>query len=347
MDHALTNQDLGSDDAASCEVPLDDTELQRRLEAHYERALTPLVSRMSSRQKWLWIVGVLAGLGMWWAFGVPQLLYGWFTDWWTMSSSSSRHQLDQATWNMLMDPNWTPPTIWQEAWEHRSGLALFIGGLFLLSPFLHWGFDRLSMRGRREMLQGVKAFGLHACPNCGADTRSVEGRHCRTCRENIRRDRVPAYWRYRIRDDFPADGNDIPSMILADHAPDPRTRRRAFFMVSAVFLLATAVLSVLELTGFSGVFWFHILFLLFIGIQVGLSGFFVSLQYSDSGRCPKCEYDLGLKDSDRCPECGTACPDGYRNHVFISKPYWFTPMCTVAWLGFCVLTLIYFMLKLI
>ena len=345
MDHALTNQDLGSDDAASCEVPLDDTELQRRLEAHYEQ-----LSRTTSRQKWIWVVSVLAVLGMWWAFGVPQMLHGWFTDWWTMSASSSRPGFDQATRDMLVDPNWTPappPTIWQDAWEHRSGLVLFIGGLAFFTMFVIWLGIRNSKRYHRRILQGARAFGLHACPDCGADTRSVEGRHCRTCRENIRRDRVPAYWRHRIREDFPADGNDIPSMILADHAPDPRTRRRAFFMVSAVFLLATAVLSVLELTGFSGVFWFHILFLLFIGIQVGLSGFFVSLQYSDSGRCPKCEYDLGLKDSDRCPECGTACPDGYRDHLFISGPDWFTPMCTVAWLGFCVLTLIYFMLKLI
>ena len=350
MDHALTNQDLGSDDAASCEAPLDDTELQRRLEAHYERALTPLVSRMTSRQKWLWIVGVLAVFAMWWAFGVPQQLHGWFTDWWTMSSASPQYHLDQAAWDMLVDPNWTPappPTIWQSAWEDRSLFALFIGGMLLLTPFLHWGFDRLSMQDRRRMLQGVKAFGLHACPDCGADTRSVEGRHCETCRENIRRDRVPAYWRHRIREDFPADGNDIPSMILADHAPDPRTRRRAFFKASAVCLLATAVLSVLKLTVLSGLLWYQNIFLLFIGIQVGLSGFFVSLQYSDSGRCPKCEYDLGLKDSDLCPECGTACPDGYRNHVFISKPDWFTLMCTVAWLVFFVLSLIYFMLTLI
>ena len=347
MDHALTNQDLGSDDAASCEVPLDDTELQRRLVETFEKELAP----RGARRNRVWgILVVLAVFAMWWAFGVPQLLHGWFTDWWTMSSSSSRHQLDQATWDMLVDPNWTPappPTIWQSAWEDRSGIALFIGGLAFFIMFVQWALYRWSKRYSLRILQGARAFGLHACPDCGADTRSVEGRHCRTCRENIRRDRVPAYWRHRIREDFPADGNDIPSMILADHAPDPRTRRRAFFKASAVCLLATAVLSVLKLTVLSGLLWYQNIFLLFIGIQVGLSGFFVSLQYSDSGRCPKCEYDLGLKDSDLCPECGTACPDGYRNHVFISKPDWFTPMCTVAWLVFFVLSLIYFMLTLI
>ena len=106
MDHALTNQDLGSDEAASCEVPLDDTELQRRLVETCEKELAP----GGARRNRIWVIlVVLAVFAMWWAFGVPQLLHGWFTDWWTMSSASSRHKMDQAALEVLMDPNWTPP----------------------------------------------------------------------------------------------------------------------------------------------------------------------------------------------------------------------------------------------
>ena len=340
MDHALTNQDLGSDDAASCEVPLDDTELQRRLEAHYERALTPLVSRMSSRQKWLWIVGVLAVFAMWWAFGVPQLLHGWFTDWWTMSSASSQYHLDQAAWDMLVDPNWTPaplPTIWQSAWEDRSLFALFIGGMLLLTPFLCWGFDRLSMRYRRRILQGVKAFGLHACPDCGADTRSVEGGHCGTCRENIRRDRVPACWRHRIREDFPAELMMGPAhTVLADHAPDPRTRKRSGLIWIGATLPVTVVLSVLNLTVVSSsALWLWVWIIFLFGISKGIDKLIDPLQYSDSGFCPKCEYDLGVTGSGRCPECGTACPPGYRIHLLESRPdrySWVTHVISLGWL---------------
>ena len=335
MDHALTNQDLGSDDAASCEAPLDDTELQRRLEAHYERALTPPLSRMTSRQKWLWIVGVLAVFAMWWAFGVPQLLHGWFTDWWTMSSASSQYHLDQAAWDMLVDPNWTPaplPTIWQSAWEDRSLFALFIGGMLLLTPFLCWGFDRLSMRYRRRILQGVKAFGLHACPDCGADTRSVEGGHCGTCRENIRRDRVPACWRHRIREDFPAELMMGPAhTVLADHAPDPRTRKRSGFIWFGALLLTAVVLIILNLTGVISSFsWLWVgIVLLPWGICEGIDKLFVPLQHSDSGWCPKCNYDLGETDSDRCPECGTACPPGSRIHLLESRPAWYRMVMVV------------------
>ena len=252
-----------------------------------------------------------------------------------MSSSSSRYHLDQATRDMLMNPNWTPPTIWQEAWEHRSGLALFIGGLFLLSPFLHWGFDRLSMRGRREMLQGVKAFGLHACPDCGADTRSVEGRHCRTCRENIRRDRVPAYWRYRIREDFPAERMGPALTVLADHAPDPRTRKRSGLIWSGALLLTAVVLSILILTGVSGSWlWPYVWGISFFGISGGIDKLFVPLQYSDSGWCSKCNYDLGVTDSDRCPECGTACSPGSRIHLLEARPDWYRMVMTVISLVF-------------
>ena len=321
MDHALTNQDLGLDDAASCEVPLDDTELQRRLEAHYEQ-----LSRTTSRQKWIWVVSVLAVLGMWWAFGVPQMLHGWFTDWWTMSASSSRPGFDQATRDMLVDPNWTPappPTIWQDAWEHRSVLVLFIGGVAFFTMSVIWLVIRNSKQYHRRILQGARAFGLHACPDCGADTRSVEGRHCRTCRENIRRDRVPAYWRHRIREDFPAERMGFAHTVLADHAPDPRTRKRSGLIWFGALLLTAVVLIILNLTGVISSFsWPWVGILLPWGICVGIDTLFVPLQYSDSGWCFKCNYDLGETDSDRCPECGTACPPGSRIHLHGSRPDW-------------------------
>ena len=333
MDHALNNLDLGWDDAASCEVPLDDTELQRRLEAHYEQ-----LSRTTSRQKWIWVVSVLAVLGMWWAFGVPQMLHGWFTDWWTMSASSSRPGFDQATRDMLMNPNWTPappPTIWQDAWEHRSGLALLIGGFLLFMMFVSWLITLNAKRYHRRMLQGVKAFGLHACPDCGADTRSVEGRHCGTCRENIRRDRVPAYWRYRIREDFPAEHVGSAHTVLADHAPDPRTRKRSGLIWSGALLLTAVVLSILILTGVSGSWiWPWVWVLSLLAISEGIDKLFVPLQYSDSGWCSKCDYDLGVTDSDRCPECGTACPPGSRIHLLEARPDWYRMVMVVLLLVF-------------
>ena len=338
MDHALTNQDLGSDDAASCEVPLDDTELQRRLVETFEKELAP----RGARRNRVWgILVVLAVFAMWWAFGVPQLLHGWFTDWWTMSSSSSRHQLDQATWDMLVDPNWTPappPTIWQSAWEDRSGIALFIGGLAFFIMFVQWALYRWSKRYSLRILQGARAFGLHACPDCGADTRSVEGRHCRTCRGNIRRDRVPAYWRHRIRADFPAEDDDFARSVLADHAPDPRTRKRAGVIWLGATLLTTVALSVLNLTVFpsSGLgLWLWVWMISFTGIIKGVQSLIDPLQYSDSGFCPKCKYDLGETDSGRCPECGTACPAGNRIHLLESRPAmysWLTCVIALGWL---------------
>ena len=346
MDHALTNQDLGSDEASSSEAPLDDTELQRRLVETFEKELAPGGARsIPVRNRVGGILLVLAVFAMWWAFGVPQLLHGWFTDWWTMSSASSRHQLDQATWDMLVDPNWTPApptTIWQDLWEYRSVLAMTIGGFAFFVMFLGWlGIridNRNSKRYREQILQGARAFGLHACPDCGADTRSVEGRHCRTCRGNIRRDRVPAYWRHRIREDFPAEGHDFARTVFADHATDPRTRKRAGVIWIGATLLIIVVLSVLNLTVFpsSGLgLWLWVWIISFTGITKGVQSLIDPLQYSDSGFCPKCKYDLGETDSGRCPECGTACPVGYRIHLLESRPAmysWVTCVIALGWL---------------
>ena len=334
MDHALTNQDLGSDDAASCEVPLDDTELQRRFVETFEKELAP----GGARRNRVWVIlVVLAVFAIWWAFGVPQLLHGWFTDWWTMSSSSSRPQLDQATLDMLMNPNWTPRTIWQLAWEDRSGFALFIGGGVFLVMFLQWWSKRYRKQDRQRILQGARAFGLHVCPDCGADTRSAEGKNCGTCRENIRRERVPAYWRHRILEGSSAEKHYLPCGILADHAPDPRTRKRAGLIWIGATLFVTVVLSVLSPIVFQYA-WFPILLwpvwiALLCGILVGLKKRFVSFLYSDSGWCLECDYELGETSSDRCPECGTACPVGYRTHLLESRPGWFTWVVIVMGLG--------------
>ena len=54
MDHALTNQDLGSDEASSSEAPLDDTELQRRLVETFEKELAPGGARSL---RFVWVPG--------------------------------------------------------------------------------------------------------------------------------------------------------------------------------------------------------------------------------------------------------------------------------------------------
>ena len=96
------------------------------------------------------------------------------------------------------------------------------------------------------------------------------------------------------------------------------------------------VLIVLTLTGvyvsLNGL-WFGVWVVCFLGIPQGLE-LLVPLRYSDSGWCPKCNYDLGETDSNRCPECGTACPVGYRIHLLTSRPDWYRMVMVVLLLVF-------------
>ena len=61
MDHALTHQDLGSDEASVSRALPDDAELQRRLEAYYEQRLT----RRGVGPLLISAAVVLAVLGVW------------------------------------------------------------------------------------------------------------------------------------------------------------------------------------------------------------------------------------------------------------------------------------------
>ena len=332
---ASTTQD-GTSDAHP-----DDAELQRRLEAHYTQRLARRVGPLL-----IWAAVVLAVLGLWWACGVPDLLHGWFTDWWTMSSSSSRNRLDQAALEVLMDPNWTPPpptTIWQDMWADRAILALGLGILVFILMCCSWFLVRISTRWNDQLLKGVRIFGLHACPHCGGDTRSDAGTGCRFCRD-ITSERVPTYWREFILDEsrfskagFQIDEQIFQSQRFSRSTPSQTNKRRGLIWIGATIVLVALCVVTIHLlslrTPIAFLLGYVPLTLGIIGLTRGLRKIFDHTQVSEHGFCPKCEYELLTETmSDQCPECGKACPEGRRIYSIEHSPFWISCVPISLWL---------------
>ena len=330
------------DQKCSFDAIPDDPELQRRLEAYYEQRLARRVGPLL-----IWAAVVLAVLGVWWACGVPDLLHGWFTDWWTMSSASSRQKLDQAALEVLMDPNRTPPpptTIWQDMWADRAMLALWLGILVSILMCCSWLHVRTSTRWNTRLLKGVRIFGLHVCPRCGGDTRSVSGTKCRFCRD-ITSERVPSYWREFILDEsrFSRTGFQVDEQIFQSQrfsrtsTPSQTNKRRGLIWIGATIVfvaLCVVTIHLLSLrTPTAFLLGYVPLTLGVIGLTVGLRKLFDHTQVSEHGFCPKCKYEL-LEEttSDQCPECGKACPEGRRIYSIQHSPFWISCVPLSLWL---------------
>ena len=324
-----TTQDRTSD------APPDDAELQRRLEAYYEQRL----ARRGVGPLLISAAVVLAVLGVWWVFEVPQLLHGWFTDWGTVPSSSQSQPADQLIIPPTVDPNLTlpppRPTFWERLWEKRPSHALWLGLIALSTVCLSWVHHAFVVsRWNTRLLTGVRSFGLHACPRCGGDTRSDAETKCRFCREIIS-ERVPPYWREFILDDsrFSSPGFQVKEIkFQSQRFPGTPSRfqpsrRKGVIWISAsiIFIMICVIL----ITTFSPnpIVFFMLGFIpcavAVIGFTLGFKNLVYYTRVSKYGFCPRCTYELmDETTSDRCSECGNDSSEGQRIYEIRHSPFW-------------------------
>ena len=314
MDHALTNQDLGSDEASVSKALPDDAELQRRLEAYLERAIarrrrTPLLISTPI------LLGVFA---LWWICGVPELLYVSITESPIayLERIGDRPDAGEILRRSVMDPNYLamptpPPTVWETAWEVRGLFALGLSLPLLFGVFGVWMVTVHRTRSRRRLLEGVRRSGFHACPCCGADVRSDSEPNCRICREIVV-DRVPPFWRQYVLEDrrfarfggLPKFGRvNLVNRFCVVNPPAERIWMYIGLTVSMfVFLTLLLILLFNPSSGSTQplVVW---------GTATVVAIVLLSKRRKSSpiGFCPSCDYEQVSEDpTATCPECGTS-----------------------------------------
>ena len=186
MEYALTDQDDMSADVLLAAASVSDPEICRRFEAVCEE-------KFQCRTNWilLLILGALV-LGVCWMFGVPQMIQGWYAEW-TMSSEQrvrQHHREFMASSMNFGAPPPRPPTFFSQIPQNIAPILALLFGLFVVlwmianEARLVW-----LRRSQRRLRDGVRRFGLYACPKCGCDTRS-DVKNCTLCREIIS-DHVP------------------------------------------------------------------------------------------------------------------------------------------------------------
>ena len=290
MDHALTNQDLGSDEASVSRALPDDAELQRRLEACLERAIarrrrTPLLICAPI------LLGVLA---VWWVCGVPELLY------------VSIMESPLAYFERIGDRTVPRAT----AWDFLGLFALAFSLPVLFGVFVLWMSTVHHTRSRRRLLEGVRRSGFHACPCCGADVRSDSEPNCRICREIVV-DRVPPFWRQYVLEDrrferfggLPKSGRvSLKNRFCVVTDRSERMWYCIALICSVLFLLmATVAPASIPAENIPTIAPWVIATVVFI---VLLSK---RRQSSRIGFCPSCGYEQVSEDpTATCPECGTS-----------------------------------------
>ena len=313
MDHELTNQDLGSDEASVSRALPDDAELQRRLEACLERS----ISRRRRKPLLIFTPILLGVFALWWICGVPELLYVSITESPIayLERIGDRPDAGEILRRSVIDPNYLamptpPPTVWETAWEVRGLFALGLSLPLLFGVFGVWMVTVHTTRSRRRLLEGVRRSGFHACPICGVDVRSDSKTNCRICREIVV-DRVPPFWRQYVLEDrrfarfggLPMSGR--VSLKSRFCLVNPRSERVWYWIaliVSVLFLLGLLVdpnsnpaesIAVIAFWGFVTVYCIDFLS--------------KRRQSSSIGFCPSCHYEQVSEDpSATCPECGTS-----------------------------------------
>ena len=319
MEYALTDQDDMSDDVSLAAASVSDPEICLRFEAVCEE-------KFQRRSNWLslLILGALV-LGVCWMFGVPQMIQGWYAEW-TMSSeqrSLQNHREFMASSMNLGAPPPRPPSFFSPIQQNLAPILALLFGLFVVL-FMIANEARLVWlrRYQRRLRDGVRRFGLHACPKCGCDTRS-DVKNCSLCLEIIT-DHVPPFWRQYILADpnFEKYGHPfLKSRVPLNQRfpPGPLGRasglRRILILMCVSFVIVAGLWFLVQyitpsplinsiLTG-----TVKIVFVVILGNV--LSELICKMRTSCSGFCPYCQYEQMIENSSgRCSECGRTYLEG-------------------------------------
>jgi hypothetical protein len=313
MDNALTDQDDMSADVPLAAASVSDPEICRRFEAVCEE-------KFQCRTNWilLLILGALV-LGVCWMFGVPQMIQGWYAEW-TMSSEQrvrQDHREFMASSMNLGAPPPRPTTLFSPIEQNLAPILALLFGLFVVLWMIANEAKLVWLRrSQRRLRDGVRRFGLHACPRCGCDTRS-DVKNCSLCREIIT-DHVPPFWRQYILADpnFEKHGHPfLKSRVPLNQRfpPGPLGRasvlRRILIFMCVSFVIGAGLWLLVQyitppplinsiLTG-----TFKAVFIVFL--FTGLFKLFCKMRTSCSGFCPYCQHEQMIEDSSgRCSECG-------------------------------------------
>ena len=314
MNHVLTHQDLGSDEASVSRALPDDAEIQRRLEACLERS----ISRRRRKPLLIYTPILLGVFALWWICGVPELLYVSITESpmaYLKGVRDDRPDGLEIMRRSVMDPNHaivpTPiPTAWETAWKLRGLFAFGLSLPVLLVVFGGWMDTVHRTRSRRRLLEGVRRSGFHACPCCGVDVRSDSKTNCRICREIVV-DRVPPFWRQYVLEDrrFARFGGlskfgrvNLKSRFCV---VNPRAERMWYWIALIVSVLVLLGLLV-DPTSSPAESIPGIAFWCFVTVYC-INFLSKRRQSSSIGFCPSCHYEQVSEDSlATCPECGNA-----------------------------------------
>ena len=319
MEYAGTDQDGMSADVPLAAASVSDPEICRRFEAVCEE-------KFQCRTNWilLLILGALV-LGVCWMFGVPQMIQGWYAEW-TMSSEQrvrQHHREFMASSMNFGAPPPRPPSLFSPIQQNLAPILALLFGLFVVlwmianEARLVW-----LRRSQRRLRDGVRWFGLHACPKCGCDTRS-DVKNCSLCHEIIT-DHVPPFWRQYILADpnFEKYGHPfLKSRVPLNQRflPGPLGRasglRRILILMCVSFVIVAGLWFLVQyitpsplinsiLTGTVKVVFIVLL-------CTGLPKLICKMRTSCSGFCPYCQHEQMIENSSgRCSECGRTYLEG-------------------------------------
>lgn len=320
MEYAGTDQDDMSADVSLAADSVSDPEICRRFEAVSEE-------KFQRRSKWLLmlILGALV-LGVCWIFGVPQMIQGWYAEW-TMSPEQARQDSRRfmASSMNFGAPPLRPTSLFSQIQQNLAPILALLFGLFVVLWMIANEARLVWLRRcQRRLRDGVRRFGLHACPKCGCDTRS-DVKNCTLCREIIT-DHVPPFWRQYILADpnfekygLPYLGSRVPLIQRFPQGPLARASspRRSLIFICVSFVIYPGLWFLIQYITLSPI----INTLLTSAIKILFIGFLfaglVELLYygrkriSSSGLCPHCQHEQMLGDSSaRCSECGQTYLEG-------------------------------------
>ena len=334
MENALTDQDDMSADVPLAEASVSDPEICRRFEAVCEE-------KLQRRTKWLllFILGALV-LGVCWISGALHMIQGWYAE-----STMSPEQLDRHYWKIhpefmassILGSTVAPPdpltTLF--SWIQRNLapiLALLFGFFVVLWMITNEVRPVWFRRCQRRLRDGVRRFGLYACPKCGCDTRS-DVKNCTLCREIIS-DHVPPFWRHYILADPNFEKYGLPILFnrlgLFQRFPGnlaPNPRRGLFWICFSVIFFAGLWFLMKDVPILS--FPYGALPGLFIlpmikGVSLLHGG---AWRISSSGFCPHCQHEQMIENSiGRCSECGQTYMEGELLYA-VPTPFRFMLSC--------------------
>ena len=313
MEYALTDQDDMSDDVSLAAASVSDPEICRRFEAVCEE-------KFQHRSNWLLllILGALV-LGVCWMFGVPQMIQGWYAEW-TMSSEQrvlQHHREFMASSMNFGAPPPRPPSLFSPIQQNLAPILALLFGLFVVlwmianEARLVW-----LRRSQRRLRDGVRRFGLYACPKCGCDTRS-DVKNCSLCRDIIS-DHVPPFWRHYILADPNFEKYGLPpdfvQSTLSQRFPGniaPNPKRGLFWICFSVIFFAGLWFLIKDVPTLSfpyGALPGLFIFPMIKGVSLLHGG---AWRISSSGFCPHCQHEQMVENSfGRCSECGQTYMEG-------------------------------------